>query len=296
MTGRVTFWAAGLRCSLAGAALALAIFGGAIPASRAGTIALDPSEDFNNFGKQPNFCLAGIGGVCFAASAINSFFFLENQYPAIYGNKLTPNGVGAKPNQTDPKDATSFAMMTGAIDADAAGYNNFVAGKMAWLNKYAPGTTSIISEYVGSASNNSVPTLDFLSGEIQKKEDVEMFVVGAGVGHAIDLVSISCGPPYNVCGMRYQDPNDPTTLQPFTQLTAGPGGALEFFGLEGFAGSAFTIQAAFSESPVPEPSSWILMGSGLAILAAVRKRKVAPALAFAASRRGSVGFSSSSGS
>jgi len=241
-------------------------------AAHADTIALDPTEDFDNFGKQPNFCLVGVGGVCFAASAINSFIFLENQYPAVYGNKLTPNVVGAKPNQTDPKDATNFATMTGPVTANTAGYNKFLAAKNAWINKFAPGTTSIISEYVGSASNNSVPTFDFLAGEIQKKEDVEMFVVGAGVAHAIDLVSVSCGPPFNVCGMRYQDPNDPTTLQPFTQFTAGAGGALEFFGLPGFAGSPFTIQAAFSESPVPELSTWLLIGLGFGVLAAARTR------------------------
>lgn len=261
-----------LRSVFAAAGLALPILVSGILASHAGTIALDPSEDFDNFGKQPNFCLAGIGGVCFAASAINSFIFLENQYPSVYGNKLTPNVVGAKPNQTDPKDATNFATMTGAVTANTAGYNKFVSAKMAWLNKFAPGTTSIISQYVGSASNNGVPTFDFLSGEIQRKEDVEMFVVGAGVAHAIDLVSVSCGPPYNVCGMRYQDPNNPTTLQPFTQFTAGAGGALEFFGLPGFAGSPFTIQAAFSESPVPELSTWAMMFVGFAGLSLVGYR------------------------
>ncbi len=230
-------------------------------------------ENFTNFGQQPNFCINN-QGVCFAAEAINSFIYLENQYPNIYGTKLTPGVKSAKPPKTDRPDTTAFANMVGPVFANTAGYNSFLAGKMAWFAKNAPGTTRITSEYVGSASNNSLPTFKFLSGEIQSNEDVELFITGGGIGHAIDLVSISCGPPYNVCGMQYQDPNVSTKLQPFTQLTAGPGGALLFYGLPYYASTPFTIQAAFSESPIPEPGTLLMFGSGIISLAGVLRRRI----------------------
>jgi len=232
------------------------------------------TEDFNNFGKQGNFCTTtNPGGVCFAASAINSFIYLENQFPGIYGNSLTPNIAGAKPNQTDMTDATTLSNTSGPITDDTAGWNLFLQTKTNWVNTKAPGTTVITSEYAGSPNNNAIPDINFLLQEIQDHEDVEMFISGGGIAHAIDLVSIGCT-VQNGCTMQYQDPNFPTTLQPLTQLTAGPGGFLTFTGLPGFPQNTFyTIDAVFSESPVPEPSAWILTAAALAAITFRARRR-----------------------
>lgn len=231
----------------------------------------DPSENFANFGKQPNFCIAG-GGVCFAASAINSFIFLENQYPTIYDRKLTPNVVGVAPTQTDPTDTTNFAnailaSFPSGLPNSLSGWNAYLTEKMTWINSAAPGTTVFDSFYVGSANNSHAPTSSDLSSEIQAQEDVEMFISGGGIAHAIVLTGISCSSPTS-CTMTYQDPNSPTVEQT-AQLTAAAGG-LQFVGLPGtdptLANTTFTINAAFSESPVPEPSSGILFGIGSTLL------------------------------
>ena len=74
-------------------------------------VARADSETFDNFGKQLNVCPTIPHGVCAAAAAINSFIFLENEYPSIYGNLLTPGIQGQKPNQTDPSDLALFGAL-----------------------------------------------------------------------------------------------------------------------------------------------------------------------------------------
>ena len=258
----------------------LILFGGGALSVRGSIVTLnDPSVDFANLGKQPNICIGGVG-VCFAASAINSFIFLENQYPATYDNKLTPNVVGAKPNQTDPIDTTSFANailanFPNGLPDDLMGWNAFLAEKKTWINSAAPRTTVFDSFYVGSTDHNGLPPLAGLSDEIQAQEDVELFVSGGGVAHAIVLTGISCQqPPLTGCTMTYQDPNAPTTQQS-TALTTGAGGVLQFMGLpgSGFTDTTFTIDAAFAESPVPEPVFVILLFIAMVSIAGCRTWK-----------------------
>jgi hypothetical protein len=224
----------------------------------------DPSEDFNNFGKQGNLCLAVSRGVCAAASAINSFIFLENQYPTIYGNMLTPSVKGSKPNQTDPVDTTLFAALYYSLHNNKGAFDNFVAAETQWFDTFAPGTTYIESNYPGSADQNGVPTIGFLATQIQQKEDVELFIYGGGIGHAIDLTGISCSA--TACVITYQDPNSPKEQQT-SQLFSGPAGLI-FQGLPGtspkYSQTFFAIAAAFAESPVPEPAMSLLIAISLA--------------------------------
>ena len=103
--------------------------------------------------------------------------------------------------------------------------------------------------------------------ETHDGEDVELVISGGGVAHAITLTGFSCTAPTD-CIMTYQDPNSPTAQQT-TQVFGGA--KLVFEGLPGtdpgrFARTFFTIDAAFSESPIPEPSSVILLGTGIAAM------------------------------
>src|SRR4051812_26113487 len=82
-----------------------------VPFAGAATLPFNYSEDFGNFGAQTNLCpLTNPKGICAAVASINSFIYLENQFPDIYGNKLTPNVQGTKPSQTDSKDASDFGV------------------------------------------------------------------------------------------------------------------------------------------------------------------------------------------
>src|SRR5882724_6340564 len=118
-----------------GLALAIVLLGSTGRVARAGT------ETFGNFGEQPNTCPTIPHGVCAAAAAINSFIFLENQYPGKYGNMLTPGVQGQKPNQTDPNDLALFGNLfySGPSNDDLAGWNNYADTKANWFNTHAPG-------------------------------------------------------------------------------------------------------------------------------------------------------------
>jgi len=250
----------------AGVVLALAIWGVAAQIARGDTVAV---ENFANFGKQRNYrCPITNDGVCAAASAINSFIFLENQYPGIYGEDLTPN---LQPNDTDPADTAVFARLyygmflrPGTNRAD-----DFLLAKEFWIDNHAPGTTMYDSYFMGSPNHNALPTLAFLIAQMQAQEDVELFVVDTAhptVAHAIVLTGITCTTPGG-CVIMTQDPNTPRTQQ-VQQLLQGTGGDLEIQGLPGTGApyllDDFEIYAAFAESPIPEPTTLLLLGTGMA--------------------------------
>jgi hypothetical protein len=260
--------------------LSLALFAASAPF--AGAAAFNYTENFNNFGDQQNFtCPAAPGGVCGAVAAINSFIFLENTYPNVYNmpktpGKLTPNYNAA--NNNDPTDANNFAAAGWQVGANPArqGYyqrtgtasGDYVATLADWFGDYAPGTSVLNNWYAGSAQNNRTPTVADLAGEIKDQEDVEFFVQNGNFYHVLTLTGISCNVD-GACRMTWQDPNDPTNPN-FVSNIANTAGQLSITGVTGAPG-AVNITAAFSESPVPEPAAFLLLGSGIAALL-VRRR------------------------
>ncbi len=244
-------------------------------------------NDFNKYGVQNNFA-CGDKGACGAVSTVNSFIFLENQYRNIYDNKLTPNY--AADTNTDMKDAKAFGFDGWKVDDNPQRQGNYnrpgdvreqvyLDTKMDWINDYAPGTTKFNSWFSGSKNNDRKPTIADLATEIKDHEDVEFWVKGPatvdfpkGIFHVLTLTQVSCDKDNN-CSIRYQDPNDPMTNQPSTAVTVN-GGMLQFDDVPGtgYKGTV-TITAAFSESPVPEPSTYLLFGSGFLILLYLDRRR-----------------------
>jgi hypothetical protein len=255
------FARAGLWASL------LVLWGIVAQVARADGIApFDWSENFANFGKTGNTRC----GVCAAAEAINSFIFLENQYPAIYGNKLTPNVKGTKPSQTDPIDRDTFAGYYYGLYAPLDGrYLGYIDAKMAWINGdpannltgHAPGST-VFDSYQN-------PTIQDLASE--NGEDVEIFVNGGSLkNHALALTGVSCtGANYTNCSISYQNPNYPT-INVLNVSVSNVGGSLQ---LNAGTGDLGNIYAAFSESPVPEPNSLIMLGTAVIAGLAWRMRR-----------------------
>jgi hypothetical protein len=249
------------------------------------------SENFGLFGGQLNNVCPAMG-VCAAISAINSFVFLEKQYPKVYDNKLLPNYDATKNN--DPTDARNFATKGWQTDKNPArkGYytrgdsaknqdpvwnSDFLATKKDWFNDFAPGTTMFASMWF---KDGGYPTLAFLSTEIKNKEDVEFFVKdkttsGNTIYHALTLTGISCtGKNFTNCSITYQDPNKPTVNQSTMVSLTGPGGSISFTSLpgSGINKTNLYIDAAFAESPIPEPSFLFLVGLALVGLIGVNKR------------------------
>src|SRR5262245_42919714 len=106
-------WSMHPRCCLQRATLSVLVVGLWVAGGQIAQAAIfDFSEDFSKFGRQPNNLECRPGKACAAVASINSFVFLEKQYPKIFDNKLTPNAVtdpktGAV---TDPTDASNFGV------------------------------------------------------------------------------------------------------------------------------------------------------------------------------------------
>jgi hypothetical protein len=189
----------------------------------------DYSNPFSEYGVQDDFACGG-KGACGAVSTVNSFVFLEKQYPKKYNNKLTPNAVtDLKTGQvTDPKDAQNFGFdgWPQPNPTFTGNYNRpgdvreqvYLDTKMDWINYYAPFTTKFDSWFLGSTNNNRAPTISDLAGEMKDHEDVELWVKGDSEFHVIILTDVKCDKDLN-CSIRYQDPNGPTTEQPNTMVT-----------------------------------------------------------------------------
>jgi hypothetical protein len=234
---------------------------------------INESIDATKLGVQNNFS-CGTKGACGAVSTINSFIYLEKQFPTIYGNKLTPNYNAAA--NTDFTDANNFGFAGWQVPPNPArqGYyprpggaeSDFIATKKDWINDYAPGTTVFDTWWSGSPDHNRAPTINDLAGEMHDKEDVEFFVQGTNFFHVLLLTGVMCDAQMN-CSITYQDPNDPAQANPnqtmaktyTTNVTLGANN-ISFTGVpgSGFAG-AVNVTAAFAESPVPEPGTCLLL-------------------------------------
>lgn len=226
------------------------------------------SETFSLFGQTPNTtCDASPKGICGAVATINSFIYLEKQYPSLYGNKLTPNLSG----NSDPTDALNFASngfgtYQGYYKRPGDAYSDFLQTKKDWFTLYAPGTTTFEARYAGSGG---VPDVNWLAAQVKAGQDVEFFVQATGFFHVLTLTGVSC--TAGNCSITYQDPNAPATNQNSGTLTSTLSG-LQFTNVpgSGFNGTV-TITGAFAESPIPEPATWLLLGGGLALMARLRR-------------------------
>jgi hypothetical protein len=253
------------------------------------------SEPFAWFGDQANQTPPGYpNGTCAASSAINSFIYLENQYPNIYGapngGKLTPNYNAA--NNNDPTDALNFGVNGFGMDPNNSnnpypGYypsplpanSGYVATKTQWFNTYAPGTTTIDSWYLGTAQdpsnqNNMNPTPQVFQAQLQAKEDVEFFIQGSAY-HVLTLTDLTVNMNTNPTSytVSWLDCND-TSMEYSSPVTFAANGQMQITGVFGYPnGSLENITAAFAESPIPEPSTFLmLVGMGAVSLLAYARR------------------------
>jgi hypothetical protein len=238
------------------------------------------SLDFDKFGKQENFMCGG-QYACGAVATINSFIFLQNEYPDVYDGKLVPNYD--EMTMTAMEDAQDFAfdgwqvgenpVREGYYERDGGAESDFLQTKKDWINDRAPGSTIFNSWWAGSPDNDRKPTITDLANEIRDGEDVEFFVRGDDFYHVMTLTEVSCDMAMN-CSIRYQDPNDPTVNQPSTPVTIMDGMVM-FTGVpgSGYPELTVTIEAAFAESPIPEPATIVLLATAVVGLVARRRRR-----------------------
>ena len=126
----------------------------------------------------------------------------------------------------------------------------------------------------GYVQDRTEPTLDFLTGELRKKQDIELFMAEGDEAHYITLT-----------GIKYDDVKFTGAIS-FIDAWGGKPGSADFSLEDGFIKTNYTlgsegktsiafIASAVVESPVPEPSVWVMLAAGMISLAVIRARRPA---------------------
>jgi len=242
-------------------------------------------------------------GWCAPTAIANSFEFLETRYPTIYDQKLTHGDLLG----------TRDTLQRGWLNAGNVYRNGTSTGddqliweaKVQWIEDFAPGTTVFggmvykpgvdLSDWYGASPlQNAYPTFDFLWGELDHKEDIELgfwwemeVTQPDGTkkkkkfGHMVTLTSLKfCDdgdgtwePATEQAKLDFIDPNNPTGLT--LDILTLTGGALHFDYTYGGTDYDATIDLAYTESPVPEPLTMagLLLGVGCLARYVHRKRR-----------------------
>lgn len=233
----------------------------------------------------------GPNGNCYCAptATMNSFTFLSNAYPQVYGNSL----MGGKNTWQEAAKLLADDFMHTTV-AGGTTVDNWVDGKVSYIATYSQSPRTIyegmvapgLFAYTGTQQwvQNTAPTAAFFLDMLQQGEDVEIGLApppGSGLmGHVMTLSSLDwndlnnnlvfdAGDTLTIDG--WDPTGDGTTAGFFVDLLSpGAGGLMEFVGGRY---SDYTIFGALAES-VPEPSGvgLIAMAGALTILCRGRRK------------------------
>jgi hypothetical protein len=237
---------------------------------------------------------------CAPVAVMNSFTYLQNQYPGVYDNSLTPNGPA--------NDVWTLAgpLYMNTIFNNGTYARDIIWGKYLYVEAQAPnktiytGVTVPLGNWVpGTADDggwgyngrtqpnwvtemNSGPSMRYLYDELVKCEDVEICLTRPSeIGHCLTLSSFYFN---DVNGDWVFDPGDSGKIDFIDPL----GGIQKWCNfIIGAQGRIYTdydvpdnytsyISLAVTES-VPVPPSLLLLGSGLLGLVGLRWKTKVPA-------------------
>jgi hypothetical protein len=240
---------------------------------------------------------------CGPTAAVNSFVWLQNRYPHIYDSKLVPDLDPNPANDLDGDGDVDFydAMIAVAEELSTSDYmnctacqggtsiDNFIEGKMAWIEDHAPGVTEYGVE--NFHDEGDWPSWEFLYNELVGEEDIELLIgfydeqnnrIG---GHYVTLTSFHwhdadmddiIDPGEGVDGIddeaqiNFIDPG--TGDHHFADILQGDlDGPIGIFGY--FDVHLAVIETAVKESPIPAPASFFLFCGGLLWLARRRAHR-----------------------
>jgi hypothetical protein len=241
-------------------------------------------EDFSKFGNLNQHDTNCKNVACGPTAATNSFVFLQNMYPGIYGMSLVPHISGGTmyDDEIDVANELSTIMHTCNLCNPGAGgtfIEDFIAGKQTYMNMMAQGKTVFAAQMnfawrptdpdgnnvgpkPGYVMDNTVPTAQFIASEINAGEDVEVFLAG-DVDHYVTLFDFTFDTNTHAGQIGYIDPD--TGRVGFSNITGQD--ASGFLQVR-YGTNAEVIAHAVAESPIPEPSAGLLMAMGLGGLVA----------------------------
>ena len=212
---------------------------------------------------------------CGPTAAVNSFVFLENQYPSIYDHLLVPDTNGNRivdyAEMVSTASILSGPQYMNTTFPSGTFSDRFISGQQGWIETQAPGRTIY---------NQFNPNVPLLAAELTDHEDVELLIgfynsQGSRTGgHYITVTGLSWTDANHnnivdlsdAATIAFIDPgNGSNTVSSLFQ--ASPDALFQM----GYGGGA-KIEIGFSVSPIPEPSTWLLFVSGLFVLVSLKKR------------------------
>ena len=208
---------------------------------------------------------------CVPTATMNSFTWLQNAYPSIYGL----DGGGAPALQGGQGNWLGAAtLLAGPLYMNTSANNgttiaNWIGGKVSYLNACALGKTIFAGmDSLSAPANrplwdtNANPTVNFLLQELQAGEDVELGIYPLDmVGHALTLTGLTWNDAdglgtFNIGDTLTLNTIDPANPGMNTAVALIPGNPMK---ISGGIYDGYTLQVALAESPVPEPASFSLV-------------------------------------
>jgi hypothetical protein len=249
----------------------------------------EPPDKFGNL-KQGDTNCKDVG--CGPTAAINSFVFLQNMYPGVYGTSLVPHKDGNTPYQDEIAAADALATYMGCCQEKGKGtyIERFILGKQEYMNKVAPGKTIFAAEdtqawrptlpdgfEVGPkpswVQDNTAPTAQWLVNQLKAGEDVELFINFDGSqNHYVTLTYLQFDTKTDTGQINFIDPTTGKVNDKNYSITGLDPTDKDIL-IGGYLKDANIVNAV-AESPAPEPPSLFLLGSGILGFGGLLRRRL----------------------
>lgn len=259
-----------------------------------GTVQAKTGDYFSSFGKIFNEpTTVAPGGECVATSFINGAVYLKSHYPETYGSTNITIG-GTTSSSAAAHQFGSYGWTSGGTtydgyykrcinDGNARVFGDMWQTTVDWMEGFAPGKTAYSAQAWTSRSKNEPlsawpynenvtncpPTYDFLHDAVTADKFVQLSIYTYTLlddgratfpkGHSVNLLDISA------TSITFQDPNNPGAAytSSLSSVSAFGSSALSFYDGYSFGADPVMILTAFALTPVPEPSTFVLIAIGV---------------------------------
>lgn len=252
--------------------------------------------DQNSKDAQNNFLVDCHNGACSPVSVVNAWAYLQGAFSTIYtGNKTL---IGTTTNQIRTADLVNTANILGdtymkSCDACNPGgpggttIEDTMIGMQNYIQDFSPGTTMLSMQdfYAWNVSANiqnrvaqpnyvaasTAPTAQFIANALNANDAVEAYLLYANgrAAHYVTIAGINFNTDTGTGTARFIDPlgGQPANVN-ITGFSLG--------NLNTNYGGGASIRAVYVEAPVPEGSTFLMMGIGLTLLSLCLKLVAAP--------------------